>query len=214
MKNDAAFILALLLAALAGWVDAAGFSDASPLFLSFMSGNTVTLAVSLTHRNWSMARTIGAIIGLFTVGVTVGEAIRPAAGRFGQPLILALEALLLALAAALHVPSIQLAQNASLYPVVFAMGLQNATVHRAADINISLTYVTGTLVQVGRSLAGLVSGTGDKSRLTEFLAAWLSLGFGAALGTLALSISLFAVLATAELSSAPCLTATARSGTI
>jgi len=39
-----------------------------------------------------------------------------------------------------------------LVPLVLAMGIQNASVRRASGIAISLTYVTGTLVHLGREI--------------------------------------------------------------
>jgi uncharacterized membrane protein YoaK (UPF0700 family) len=64
-------------------------------------------------------------------------------------------------------------------PLVFAMGLQNATVHRAGGVNIDLTYVTGTLVQVGRALADIARFKGGGRRVTEYMALWTSLALGA-----------------------------------
>lgn len=192
MTDDGAFVLALLLAGLAGWVDAAGLAKAGELFLSFMSGNTTSLAVALTHQAWMKAAAIGAVLVLFVSGVAVGELVEPLAGRYGQMVVLWIESLFLAGAAALglHVGDI-----VALYPAVFAMGLQNATMHRAGGINIGLTYVTGTLVQVGRSIAGVARGERQWRRIGEYLALWFSLATGAFLGALAVSFSSFFAMA-------------------
>ncbi len=47
--HDGGIWLALLLAALAGWVDVAGIAGSGGLFLSFMGGNTANIARSLVH---------------------------------------------------------------------------------------------------------------------------------------------------------------------
>jgi len=199
--DDGAFGLALILAALAGWVDVAGLRDSGGVFLSFMSGNTTDLAVSLAHRDVARAETIGAVVVLFIAGVAFGEIIEPLGGRRGQSLVLGIEALILGGGAALHWPGLpihlpfqlSLPAPASLFPLVFAMGLQNATMHRAGGIGIGLTYVTGTLVQIGRALGGRSS----LRLLVRYLALWLSLATGAGLGAMALSVSTLAALSAA-----------------
>ena len=197
MSDDGAFGLALLLAGLAGWVDAAGLAGSGGVFLSFMSGNTTDLAASLVQQDFRQAATIGAIVALFVMGVVAGECIEPWGGRRGQSLVLSVESATLGIGAALHWPGLSIPATVSLFPLVFAMGLQNATMHRAGGISIGLTYVTGTLVQIGRAIAGLLGPEGDPRKLGKYVALWLSLAAGAGLGALALSISTLAALAAA-----------------
>jgi uncharacterized membrane protein YoaK (UPF0700 family) len=195
--QDGKFGLALLLAALAGWVDAAGLRDSGGVFLSFMSGNTTDLAVSLAHQNWLRAELIATVIVLFVLGVAAGETIEPWGGRRGQSLVLGIEALLLAGGAFLQAPSAHTPPAIALLPLVFAMGLQNATMHRAGGINVGLTYVTGTLVQIGRNLAAIANHRADFRRLGQYLALWCSLAIGAGAGSLALAASPVAALSCA-----------------
>jgi uncharacterized membrane protein YoaK (UPF0700 family) len=190
VRDDGPFTRALLLAALAGWVDAAGLTGSGGLFISFMSGNTTDFAASLAHQRWLTAAIIGGILILFVMGVAAGEVLECRSGRNGPSLVLGLEAFFLAGGAAAHWFGI--AAPLGLYPLVFAMGLQNATMHRAGGITIGLTYVTGTLVQIGRGLAG--GGTGTPAK---HCALWLCLAVGAALATLALSVSVIGALAAA-----------------
>jgi len=197
MSDDGAFGLALLLAGLAGWVDAAGLAGSGGVFLSFMSGNTTDLAASLVQQDFRQAARIGAIVALFVMGVVVGERIEPWGGRRGQSLVLSIESATLGIGAALHWPGLSIPATVSLFPLVFAMGLQNATMHRAGGISIGLTYVTGTLVQIGRAIAGLLGREGDPRKLGKYVALWLSLAAGAGFGALALSISTLAALAAA-----------------
>jgi uncharacterized membrane protein YoaK (UPF0700 family) len=198
VNNEGAFGLALLLAALAGWVDAAGLTVSGAVFLSFMSGNTTGLAVSLAHQDWHQAATIAAVLVLFVAGVAAGETIEPYGGRRGRSLVLAIEAGFLAAGALLHGLGLPIPQVVPLFPLVFAMGLQNATMHRAGGISIGLTYVTGTLVQIGRALAR----GGNTTNLPKYAALWLSLALGAGLGALALSISTLAALSAAAAAAA------------
>ena len=197
MSDDGAFGLALLLAALAGWVDVAGLGGSGGVFLSFMSGNTTDLAVALTQQEFTRGATIGAIVVLFVAGVVTGEFVEPFGGRGGRSLVLGIEALALGTGAAFRWPGSSIPVAISLFPLVFAMGLQNATMHRAGGVSIGLTYVTGTLVQIGRGIAGLMGGGGDGRKLWRYVALWLSLAAGAGLGALALSVSTLAALATA-----------------
>ena len=195
--DEGRFGLALVLAALAGWVDAAGLRESGGAFLSFMSGNTTDLAVSVAHQNWQQSGLIATIIGLFVLGVAAGEIIEPWGGRRGQSLVLCIEALLLGGGAALHDPARHIPNAIALLPLVFAMGLQNATMHRAGGINVGLTYVTGTLVQIGRNLAAAAQGRSDIQRLVQYLALWFSLATGAIAGSLVLAVSPMAALSCA-----------------
>lgn len=195
--DDGTTTLALLLAGLAGWVDAIGVGSSNDVFLSFMSGNTTNLALSLTHQDWARAKTIGAAVALFVAGVTFGELVRRWTGRLGQPLVLWLESFLLGAGAAFHWPGIGVQVFNTLWPLVFAMGLQNTSMRRVGGINVGLTYVTGALVQAGRALAGRGGGTAMRS-----LALWLSLAIGAGLGAISLWISALAALAAAAAAAA------------
>jgi uncharacterized membrane protein YoaK (UPF0700 family) len=201
-SDEGGFGLALLLAALAGWVDAAGLRGAGGVFLSFMSGNTTDLAVSLTHQNWLQAGVIATVIVLFVLGVAAGEIVEPWGGRRGQSLVLGVEAILLAGGALLHAPGSHTPAAIGLLPLVFAMGLQNATMHRAGGISVGLTYVTGTLVQIGRNLAAMAHHQRDFRRLGQYLALWCSLAIGAGAGSLALAVSPVAALSCAAATAA------------
>src|SRR5215472_19023315 len=55
-------VLAAMLAALAGMVDAIGYLHLKGLFVSFMSGNSTQLAVSLGQGNLAEAGTISKLV--------------------------------------------------------------------------------------------------------------------------------------------------------
>jgi uncharacterized membrane protein YoaK (UPF0700 family) len=199
-SNDGAFGLGLLLAGLAGWVDAAGVANSSRVFLSFMSGNTTELAAVLVHQDWLKVALIYAVLGCFVGGVIVGELLEPLGGWFGPPLVLGVEGIVLAFGAALHWHGLALPNAMASFtpcPLVLAMGLQHATMHRAGGISIGLTYVTGTLVHIGKALADIVRGKDGGRRVAEYGALWLSLAFGAGAGAVALSLSALGALSAA-----------------
>ena len=60
--------LAALLTALAGLVDAVGYIQLNQLFLSFMSGNSTHLGMTLAKTDWRDAVAAAAIIAAFVTG--------------------------------------------------------------------------------------------------------------------------------------------------
>ena len=65
-----------------------------------------------------------------------------------------------------------------------AMGVQNASVHKADGISVALTYVTGTLVHIGRTLAGALRGIQPWGDILPFAGLWVGLVGGGVLGAL------------------------------
>src|SRR5688572_9284512 len=84
--------LAVALLGIAGWVDAVGYLQFGGVFVSFMSGNTTQMAVSLGGAAWSQAVTIGVVIALFVAGVFCGTIVAGASGKWQLPMILAIDA--------------------------------------------------------------------------------------------------------------------------
>lgn len=171
--------LGLLLLCVAGWVDAVGFLHWGGLFVSFMSGNTTQLGVYGAERAPAGAITALSAIGVFVLGVIVGEALSVPIGKWHRTVILAIETVLLGGAT-------WLSHRDTGTPVTlllgFAMGLQNAAIHRAERIGMALTYVTGTLVHFGRSVGAALVGRGGWRAAATYAGLWLSLLAGAAAG--------------------------------
>ncbi len=150
-RRDQAF--AIVLASLAGYVDAIGFLKAGGFFASFMSGNSTRLAVGLVRGSPSVA-IASALIASFIVGVILGTLVSERSG--GQPkAILLFVATLLTLAAAADLSDLG---AASVFIAAAAMGAENATFSRDGDVQIGLTYMTGTLVKFVQRLTHTILG--------------------------------------------------------
>src|ERR1700716_1604735 len=121
-------LLACALSALAGYVDGIGFLHLGGLFVSFMSGNSTRMGVSLAEGQWLHAAKSLGLIALFVVGAAAGSLIVLGRGANRQPW------------------------------VVLAMGLENAVFQISGGAGLGLTYVTGALVKVGQLLAAALTG--------------------------------------------------------
>src|SRR6202521_5637443 len=91
--------LACALSALAGYVDAIGFLHLGGLFVSFMSGNSTRMGVSLAEGHWLSAIEALGLIALFVAGAAAGSLIVLGRGVNRQPWVLLAEAALLAASA-------------------------------------------------------------------------------------------------------------------
>src|ERR1700721_253877 len=148
--------LACALSAMAGYVDSIGFLHLGGLFVSFMSGNSTRLGVSLAQAHWSNAAEAMGLILLFVTGAACGSLIVLGRGANRQPWVLLVEAMLLALAALCYAFGLSNAAGAAM---VLAMGLEKAVFQIDGGAGLGLTYVTGTLIKVGQlAAAGLKGG--------------------------------------------------------
>jgi uncharacterized membrane protein YoaK (UPF0700 family) len=147
--------LACTLSALAGYVDAIGFLHLGGMFVSFMSGNSTRLGVSLAQGNWSNAAEAIGVIALFVTGAAAGSLIVFNRSFHGQGWVLLVEASLLAAAALSHALG---APRLAIAAMVLAMGLENAVFQAKGGAGLGLTYVTGALVKVGQLAAAALTG--------------------------------------------------------
>src|ERR1700733_9823009 len=99
LKSRRDLALACALSAMAGYVDSIGFLHLGGLFVSFMSGNSTRLGVSLAEGGWSNAAAALELIALFVAGAACGSLIVLGRGANRQPWVLLAEAVLLAAAA-------------------------------------------------------------------------------------------------------------------
>lgn len=165
------------LSVLAGMTDAIGFM-ATGDFVSFMSGNTTRLAVSLGSAELGLVLRLVLVIGAFVLGNALGVIVAAKSGRRPWPL-LSLIAALLALAALLP----ELLQLPALLAAVTAMGMINAVVEEVNGLPIGLTYVTGALSRFGRGLGRTLLGQRRQGWRVQLIP-WSGMFLGAIAGVL------------------------------
>jgi uncharacterized membrane protein YoaK (UPF0700 family) len=146
--------LATSLVLTAGYVDGYGLF-AYGTFLSFMSGNTTLTGYNLGRGKLGAAMPSAVAIVGFVVGATVGATIA-GQGRHRHRLIIGLTAGLEVIALLLAVNGAATAPLA-IGVVSVAMGMLNHAATRIGEQRVSLTFVTGTLTQLGRHLAAAVA---------------------------------------------------------
>jgi uncharacterized membrane protein YoaK (UPF0700 family) len=169
--------LAASLAAVAGYVDATGFLASKGFFVSFMSGNSTRLAVGSIERAADAAAAL-ALIAVFVAGVVIGSLAGRRAGRHQRSSVIALVAITLVLTVSCSSVG-QL--HAALALMALAMGAENAIFEAEGEVQIGLTYMTGTLVKFGQRLGTALSG-GDPRGWVPYAMLWLGLVAGAILG--------------------------------
>lgn len=173
--------LACALSMLAGYVDGIGYLHLGGLFVSFMSGNSTRLGVSLAEAQWWQAAGAAGLIALFVAGAAAGSFVVLGGGAERQPWLLLVEAALLAGAALCHAYGLS---NLAIAGIVLAMGLENAVFQIEGGAGLGLTYVTGALVKVGQLLAVGLSG-GPRWGWAPNLVLWAALVAGSAAGAFA-----------------------------
>ncbi|MCE4222360.1 DUF1275 domain-containing protein [Methylobacterium sp. C25] len=171
--------LAVILAGLAGCTDSIGFLEFSQLFVSFMSGNTTRFGVSMALMEWSSAARVASVIALFCFGAFLGTLIAAGVGRWRLPILLGLQAIIMSFGLLLPVGTDALPLSA--YPIVLALGMQNATLQDEGGRSIALTYVTGAVVRFGTGLANLLL---HRPAASFWIQAplWAALSVGAVIG--------------------------------
>src|SRR5258707_9719591 len=170
--------LACALSALAGYVDASVFRHLGGLFVSFMSGNSTQLGVSLSQAQWPGAAKSLGLIALFVIGAAAGSLIVLGRGVNRQPWVLLAEASLLAAGALCYAFGLS---NVAVAAIVLAMGLENAVFQIEGGAGLGLTYVTGALVKVGQLAAEALRG-GARWGWAPNLLLWAALVAGSLCG--------------------------------
>jgi uncharacterized membrane protein YoaK (UPF0700 family) len=171
-------VLAILLASVAGYVDAIGYISLGGFFVSFMSGNSTRLGIGVATLP-SAALTAVVLIAAFVTGVAIGSLVSHAITQRTETAVLVMVALILATGAVFG--SAGFARAATVM-MALAMGTENAVFQRSGQV-MGVTYMTGTLVKLGQRVALLLRG-GDASGWGWYLLLWCGLVSGAALGSL------------------------------
>ena len=148
------FRFAVTLSLLAGMADAIGFIEYAQLFMSFMSGNTTRFGAAASDADWIGVVRFGGVILVFCFGAFLGTLIAAWSGRWRLATLLTVQGSLILLGVFMpHGPD---AVPWHVYPIVLALGLQNATLQDEAGRSLALTYVTGSVVRFGAGLANML----------------------------------------------------------
>ena len=174
-------VFGALLTAVAGFLAVVAYVTFSHLYVSFMSGNSIHLGMSLATLRVADIAAISGIVAAFIFGASAGTLLQDHAGVRMMPLALGIEAALLLFAAAAS--SIALS-TISLLPVAVAMGLQNVLHQMSGQTSVGKGFVSGELVRLGQSIARLRSRAADPAGTATLLLGWIAFGAGAAGGAL------------------------------
>lgn len=161
-------VIAIWLAALAGFVDAIAFTSLGGFFASFMSGNSTRLGVGLGGAGPSEAAMAGALILSFVSGVIVAGVVARARGARHREAIMAVVTALLAAAATMA--SLQPGPIALLF-LAAAMGCQKGMFGKDGD-TIGMISITGSLVGLGQKLSNALMGDADRWGWVPYLLLW------------------------------------------
>lgn len=172
--------MGVLLTACAGFVDAIGYIALGGLFASFMSGASVSLGVGLGDGDLKPVYQGILMVASFLGGVTLGTVLSGTAGRGALPAVLFVEALLLVAAAVLAGQGWDI--STSILPVVAAMGMQNTILTPQRGVRLGVTFITGTLVSLGRQFGQALLGRIKPWEMGGHALLWAALVYGASCG--------------------------------
>lgn len=148
---------AVLLAWIAGFVDALGYRALDRVFTAHMSGNAAAAGAQLGAADWSDAALRGLAIPAFLLGVAVAALSIRLRTRHQRRVRLApaftfelaLLVAFIALCPQPHVPPGTLHFYTLVWLLAAAMGVQSATLHRAGGRRVQTTFVSGMLARFG-----------------------------------------------------------------
>ncbi len=181
-RDESTWII-VLLAWVAGAVDAIGYIALLHLFTAHMSGNSVAMGAWAGQARWADALRRGFPLPMFVLGIALGAAlteqsIRRARRRLFAP-ALAVEAILLVGFAAVGSSSTDTGRldpdRWTFYLVValltVAMGLQNGVLRRMSRRAKGLTYVTGVVTSLTEDAVAIAFDVHDRMRTASFTTA-------------------------------------------
>lgn len=158
---------ALVLAVVAGFVDAFVFTHVSPVFVANMSGNFVRLGMAIGDNHWKAS--VGNLIVLsgFLAGTICATFIVDASvsrlddHEKADPVnLMLLETVLLTLTLVVILPksgvastSLDTGRVVALLLASMSMGVQAITLRRVGEVAVSTTYGTGALVRLGEKVS-------------------------------------------------------------
>ena len=170
----------MLLAWVAGGVDAIGYLTLAHVFTAHMSGNSVAFGAALGQSRWDTVLVRGAPVALFAVGIVagtvVGEASDARGARHPSVPVFGVE---MALLAAFWILGSGLLRDAAIAPsagwqfyglvalLTLAMGLQSATLRRVGRHGVHTAYVSGVLTSLAEAAGQAMFRPYGRTRSTD-----------------------------------------------
>lgn len=178
-------VLAIVLAATAGFVDAVGFIAVGGFFVSFMSGNSTRMAVDIAKGDFAGAVIAGVILVSFFTGAASGAVVTRRKNLDDRPVVLSLVAFLLLTALVLEytlsfeVFGIPL----SMAVVSMSMGAMNSVFHTHGEVSLGITYMTGAVVKSAHRFVDALAG-GSWAPYFRMVSMWAALSLGGVAGAI------------------------------
>lgn len=189
-------LLAVGLTANAGFVDGLFFIHLGGYFVSFMSGNSTRAAADLAQGHYQGWLAASLLIVAFLMGVMLSSfAVRYGPRRFHPPAEVLLTERITPHGSAVWMSYLLMLLGglATLFPgtqglvpfiIASATGAINGTFTRRGEVTVGLTYMTGTLVKMGQSLASAIAlrSAVYLARFLRYLFLWSAIAIGALVG--------------------------------
>src|SRR5437764_4134319 len=185
---DSKQLVALLLAASAGFIDVVGYLTLHHLFTAHMTGNTSKLGVALGRRNLAAALPLGAVPFLFVGGIALGTWLVDEGRRWAA---LGLQALLIAAymgygSTVVHHGSVQDRSSAFYFLAALAtvaLGLQTAALTEIRGVTVRTSYISGVLTNLAQGSVRQLRGRDREQPLLLLLSLCIAYLAGATLGS-------------------------------
>jgi uncharacterized membrane protein YoaK (UPF0700 family) len=185
--------LAVLLAWVAGAVDAVGYLALAHLFTAHMSGNSVAMGAAVGTGEGGEVFRRGAAIALFAIGIALGSALaeirREHGRRHPTVAVLGLESGLLVVFIVFGIREQMPSPDEPRFYVMLAlptvaMGLQSATLRRIGRLRVRTTYISGVLTSlVERLVRKIIRGGHDHDfGVRVYASVWAGYLLGAVMG--------------------------------
>ncbi|MCT1517041.1 YoaK family protein [Dietzia cercidiphylli] len=176
-------LLAVVLAATAGFVDAVGFLQLGGYFVSFMSGNSTRMVVGLAEGDYGGAAVAAVVLVSFFLGAVAGAVVTRRRNLDDRPAVLGLVAFLLLSALALHwiTAATIVGVPVSMAVVAASMGAMNSVFHSGGEVSLGVTYMTGAVVKSAHRLVDALAG-GSWAPYRQQVALWAALALGGVTG--------------------------------
>jgi uncharacterized membrane protein YoaK (UPF0700 family) len=176
-------VLATALTAIAGFLDAVAFIALNHVYVSFMSGNSTHLGISIALGDARDAMSLTLVVIAFALGTCCGTWLSDSQTGGATVQILAAETATL-LGAWILASSGQLAS--SLVLIATAMGMQNCLHQFVGGADVGKGFITGALFGLGEALARVANGRSQWRTIGSNFLSWGAFVVGATVGVMVL----------------------------